>query len=50
MLQVKLALVKFLTNFDFSVCDKTTIPMKFKAAAPFLAPVDGMVLKVKRLS
>lgn len=50
MLQVKLALVKLLTNFDFSVCHKTTIPMKFKAAAPFLAPIDGMTLKVKRLN
>jgi cytochrome P450 family 6 len=50
MLQVKVALVKLLTNFDFSVCSKTTIPMKFKPAAPFIAPIDGMTLKVKRFS
>lgn len=50
MLQVKLTLVKLLTNFDFSVCHKTTIPMKFKATAPFLAPIDGMTLKVKRFN
>lgn len=49
MLQVKLALVKLLTNFDLSVCERTTIPMEFKASAPFMAPVDGMFLKVKRI-
>lgn len=50
MLQVKLALVKLLTNFDFSVCHKTTIPMEFKPTAPFLCPIDGMTIKVKRLN
>lgn len=49
MLQVKLALVKLLTNYEFTVGEKTTIPMKFIAAAPFLAPVGGMWLEVKRL-
>lgn len=49
MLQVKLALVKLLTNFEFTVSDKTTIPMKFVPSAPFLSPVGDMWLHVKRL-
>lgn len=49
MMQVKVALVKLLTKFEFSVCDQTTIPMKFVTSAPFLAPVGGMWLQVKRL-
>lgn len=49
MLQVKLALVKLLTNYEFKVCERTPIPMKFIAAAPFLAPAGGMWLEVKSL-
>jgi cytochrome P450 family 6 len=50
LLQVKVGLVKLLTNFDIAVCHKTTIPMKFKPNAPFIAPIDGMWLKIKRLN
>ena len=50
MLQVKIGLVKLLTNFDISVCHKTTIPMRFKPAAPFIAPIDGMTLKIRQLN
>lgn len=49
MLQVKIALVKLLTNFELEVCEKTTIPMKFIPTAPFLSPVGGMWLKVNQL-
>lgn len=49
MLQVKIALVKLLTNYEFDICEKTTIPMEFVAAAPFLAPVGGMWLQLNQL-
>lgn len=49
MLQMKIALVKLLMNFEFSVCEKTTIPMDFVKSAPFLSPIAGMCLKVERL-
>lgn len=48
-MQVKLAIVKLLTNFEIKVCEKTPIPLKFKASAPFLAPVGDMHLELKRL-
>lgn len=48
LLEVKLALVKLLSNFIFRMSNKTTIPLKFIPSAPFLA-VDGIWLQVNRL-
>lgn len=49
MLQVKIALVKLLTNYELEICEKTTIPMKFIPAATFLSPVGGMWLRINHL-
>lgn len=49
MLQMKIALVKLMTNFEIKVCDKTPNPLEFVPSAPFLAPVGGMWLELKRL-
>lgn len=49
LMQSKIALVKLLQNFEFSPCDKTTIPMKFVAATPFLSPAGGMWLNLKKI-
>lgn len=49
LLQVKLGLVKLLTNFEFSICAKTPIPMKFVATAPFLNPEGGMWLEINSI-
>lgn len=46
-MQTKLALIKLLRKFQFSPCQKTTIPMKFIPAAAVQAPVGGMWLKVE---
>jgi cytochrome P450 family 6 len=48
-LQIKIALVKLLTNFDFKINEKTLIPMKFNTKAPFLRPDGGMWLDIERL-
>jgi hypothetical protein len=49
-MQSKVGIVKLLQNFEFSVCDRSPIPMKFEPAFPFLAPKGGMILKVKPLN
>ena len=49
MLQIKIALVKLLANYKIGICEKTPIPLKFIPAAPFLAPVGNMCLKVEYL-
>jgi len=49
-MQAKLGVVKLLLNFEFSTCEKTTIPMKFVPSSPFLAPVGGMWLNVEKLN
>ena len=49
MMQSKLAILKLLQNFEFSPSDKTPIPMKFVPSSPFLAPLGGMWLKIKKI-
>ena len=49
LMQVKLGILKLINNYEFTVCHKTTIPMKFVPSSPFLAPVNGMWLTVKRI-
>lgn len=50
MMQSKVAIVKLLQNYELSTCDKTTIPMKFVPSSPFLAPVGGMWLELKKIN
>ena len=49
LMQSKLAIVKLLQSFELSPNDKTPIPMKFVPASPFLAPVGGMWLNLKKI-
>lgn len=49
MLQMKIAIVKLLMNFEINVCDKTPMPLEFVKSAPFLAPIGGMWLEMKKL-
>lgn len=49
-MQSKLAVVKLLQNYEFSPSEKTPIPMKFNPASPFLAPVGGMWLNLKKIT
>ncbi|KAG5669753.1 hypothetical protein PVAND_000047 [Polypedilum vanderplanki] len=48
LMQSKIGITKLITNFVFMPCDKTTIPMKYVPSAPFLAPVNGIQLKVEK--
>ena len=48
-MQTKIGLIQLLCNYQFSPSDRTTIPMKFKASAHLLSPVNDMWLKVKKL-
>lgn len=49
MLQMKITLVKLLTNFKFTVCKETPIPLLYNPKAPFLAPIGNMCLQVEPL-
>lgn len=49
MMQSKIGIVKLLLNYELSICDKSTIPMKFNPSQAFLAPIDGMWLNVKKI-
>jgi cytochrome P450 family 6 len=49
LMQSKMGIAKLITNFTFSPAEKTTIPMKFMPSAPFLAPINGMWLKVEKI-
>jgi cytochrome P450 family 6 len=49
MMQTKVGIVKLITNFSFTLCDKTPIPMRFKPSSPFITPVGGMHLNVTPL-
>ncbi|KAG5669750.1 hypothetical protein PVAND_000044 [Polypedilum vanderplanki] len=49
LLQAKIAIAKLILNFEFSVCDKTTIPIEFNASTPFLTPKSEIYLSVKKL-
>lgn len=49
ILQVRIALVKLLQQFEFSTCSKTQIPIKYNPARLLLAPIDGIWLKVAEI-
>jgi cytochrome P450 family 6 len=48
-MQSKLAIVKIIQNYELSPSDKTTNPISFVPNAPFLAPVGGMHLTLKKI-
>lgn len=49
LMQSKIGIAKLIMAYEFSVCEKTTIPMKFIPSQPFLTPTDGMWLNLKVL-
>lgn len=49
MLQTRIAIVKLLQNFEFSICSRTQIPLKFSSKSLFLSPEDGNWLKIKKI-
>lgn len=49
LMQSKLAIVKLVSQFELTPTAKTPIPMKFVPSSPFLSPVGGMWLKLKKI-
>ncbi|KAG5672094.1 hypothetical protein PVAND_002249 [Polypedilum vanderplanki] len=49
LMQSKIGIAKLVANFSFSPCEKTMIPMKYSTTNPFMAPQNGMWLKVERI-
>lgn len=46
MMQARIGLVKLLQNFEFSICGRTQIPMKYCPKKLVLSPVSGTWLKI----
>lgn len=50
LMQTKVGLVSLLSKYQFSVSQKTPIPLVFDAKAFILTPTGGMWLKIKNRS
>lgn len=50
IMQSKIGLVKLLTNYKFTICEKSPVPMKLNPSTPFMAPLNGMFLKLESLA
>lgn len=48
-MQARIGLAKLITNFKFSVCDQTTIPIKYDIKSFLIASASGIYLKVERV-
>lgn len=49
LLQVKIALIILLSNYEFSLNSITSIPLNFEPLSFILAPHNGIYLNTKRL-
>lgn len=49
MLQARIGLVKLISSFKFSKCDKTDIPLEFSVKNVVLSPKNGLWLNVNAL-
>lgn len=49
IMQTKIGIVKLLRNYRLSVCNKTSIPMKFLPSGNVLSPLNGMWLTVENV-
>ncbi|KAH8355325.1 hypothetical protein KR093_010972, partial [Drosophila rubida] len=48
-MQARIGLSKLITKFRFSVCDQTTIPIKYDVKSFLIASASGIYLKVERI-
>lgn len=48
ILQFKIAIISMLSAFTFSVCEKTTIPLKHSRRSVTYCPAGDLFLKVER--
>jgi hypothetical protein len=47
LMQTKVGLVSLLSSYEFSVCDKTSIPLKRDPKQFISMPIDGIWLLVR---
>lgn len=48
MIQTKLAFISLISQFKFSPCDKTPIPLRYSPKSIVQVPAEGIYLKVER--
>lgn len=49
LLQAKIAVAKLILNYEFSISEKTEIPIQFNVSTPFLTPKSDIYLSLKCL-
>ena len=49
-MEIKLALVEILTNFEAKPCERTEIPIRFSKKAMITVPENGIWLAFKKIS
>lgn len=50
MMQSRIGLVMLLTNFEFSACSKTEVPLEAEPGSFTLAPKNGIYLRLKSIN
>lgn len=50
MMQTRIGLITLLSNFEFSPCSQTPIPMTFSSSPIVLSPKDGVYLNVRPIN
>lgn len=48
LMQAKVGMVTLLSNFEFSICEKTNVPLKIDNKKTVLSPAGGIWLNIKR--
>ncbi|XP_037028113.1 probable cytochrome P450 6a20 [Bradysia coprophila] len=49
LMQARVGMVKLLSNFEFSICDKTSVPLQIDKKSIILSPAGGMWLNIKKV-
>lgn len=48
-MQAKVAVVKFISNYEVKLCNKSPVPLKFVPTSPVVSPVGGMFLDFTKI-
>lgn len=49
LMQARVGMAILLSNFEFSICDRTTVPLQFDKRSVILSPVGGLWLNIKNV-
>lgn len=49
LMQARVGMAILLSNFEFSICDRTTVPLQIDNNSAILSPLGGMWLNIKNV-